>query len=147
MLMCDFERGSSAMYNWWPAGCKVHNLGLMQQTVSDAPMLPPSRLWRQLHVWKRSAAGAFIFGHLHPLSWQVPRLRNLAPDGETTQEQLPVPVNDTGAAAAPAEQAKGTQNAIYRCSTSSVALASFLMALLLHCIPSPSPVQTGLQRI
>lgn len=79
-------------------------------------MLPqwPSRLWRQLHVWKRSAAGAFVFSHLHPLTWQLPPLHNLAPDGETPQEQPNAPVSDTGAAAASAEQTKVMRSTSYR---------------------------------
>lgn len=95
-----------------------------------------SRLWTRLHVWKRSAASAFVFSHLHPLSWQVPPLHNLVPDAENAHERLSTPVNDTGAAAAPAKHTNGTQNASYRYRPLQLHTSATLpVEPLPHCLP------------
>ena len=76
------------------------------------------RLWARLHVWKRSSAGAFLFGHLHLLTEQLPPPGDLVPDGETTPEQLDTA--EKSAAAENDEQTHRPTDASYRwgpCST------------------------------
>lgn len=69
-----------------PCKCSHYCLlsGIMQSVAESTPNTS-SRLWARPHVWKRSPAAAFMFGHLHPLGQELPP-HSLAADGESAEE-------------------------------------------------------------